>query len=354
MHVVFFCQFYESLFETDAMRTTLAPTTLSIGSTDDIKVKDSSTVTSTADNTSVKDMLLGMKDETVDALRKTPRLAQQLTKMAVDAKTGRLNATNVMSRLTSVFGGKGGIIDKLSTKTISVMSDTLGMDPKLAKRVMMTAKGIAGGSESILGYSTNVTSAQGLVSVLQRLSGDKDILKYVDLEAEASLLSGLLGEAVKLGIPSSVDLIIREATSEETKRKVISENIYAIVFSGNLNTVERLTQYMTPEQVRAKYPHFARDFLAQYTLTPADTTDKYPELKTKIITLFNSIDPNWDKSLRGSSYIPSLAPFTKASEDATKVFNTSPSYRSALVLAKKFASVDMRSWIKKHYAYFPA
>lgn len=350
----FFGQFYESLFETDAMRTTLAPTTLSIGSTDDIKVKEAATVTSTADNTSVKDMLIGLKDETVDALRKTPKLAQQLTKMAVDAKTGKLNKTNVLARLSSVFGNKGGIIDKLSTKTISVMSDTLGMDPKLAKRVMMTAKGIAGGSTTILGYGTDISSAQGLVSILQRLTGDKDILKYIDMEAEASLLSGLLGEAVKLGIPQSVDTIIREATSEETKRKVISENIYAIVFSGNLDTVQRLTQYMTPEQVRAKYPNFARDFLAQYTLTPNDTTDKYPELKTKIITLFNSIDPNWDKSLRGTSYIPSLAPFTKASDDATKVFNTSASYRSALVLAKKFTSVDLRSWIKKHYPYFPA
>jgi len=336
------------------MRTTLAPTTLSIGSTDDVLVKSSSEVTSTTDNTSVKDMLVGLKDETVDALRKTPKLASQLTKLVVDAKTGRLNATNALSRLNSVFGNKGGIIDKLSTKTVSVMSDTLGMDPKLAKRVMTTVKDVAGGKTSLLGYSANVTSSQGLVNTIQRLLGDKDIIGYVDLDAEASLLSGLLKEAVKAGIPQSVDILLKEATSPETKRRVISENVYAIVFSGNLTTVEKLTTHMTPEQIRAQYPHFARDFLAQFALTPADTVDKYAEIKQRIITLFTRVDANWDKSLRDEVWIASLAPFTKASEDATTIFNTSPPYRAALVLAKNYPSYEIKSWIKKHYPYFPA
>lgn len=336
------------------MRTTLAPTTLSIGSTDKVLEKSASEVTSAADNTSIKDMLVGLKDETVDALRKTPKLASQLTKLVVDAKTGKLNATNALSRLSSVFGNKGGIIDKLSTKTVSVMSDTLGMDPKLSKRVMMTVKDVATGrNTSILGYSANVSSSQGLVNTIQRLLGDKDVIGYVDLDAEASLLSGLLKEAVKAGIPQSVDILLKEATSEETKRRVISENVYAVVFSGNLNTVEKLTTHMTPEQIRAQYPHFARDFLAQFALTPADTVAEYANIKTRIITLFNQIDVHWDKSLRDGAWVPALAPFSKASEDATTIFNTSPTYRSALVLAKNFPSIEIKSWIKKHYAFFP-
>lgn len=336
------------------MRTTLAPTTLSIGATDSVKVKDVNTVTGATDNTSVKDMLIGLKDETVDALRKTPRLAASLTKLVIDAKNGNLNAGNAVSRLSSVFGQRGGILDKLSTKTTQVMADTLGMSPALANRVMMTVKGVVGGSTSVLGYSKNIGGAQGLIGVIQRLLGDKDILKYVDLEAEASLLSGLLGEAVKAGIPQAVDVLMRETTSEATKRRVISENIYAVVFSGNLDTVEKLTAYMTPAQIKAKYPNFARDFLAQYALTPADVSASYADIKTRVIDLFTKIDPNWDKTLRNGVWISALAPFSKASEDAKKVFNVTPLYRSALVLAKNFPSVDIKTWIKKNYAYFPA
>lgn len=335
------------------MRTSLSPSTLSITSTEQLFTKDSSTVTSGSDNTSIKDMLLGLKDETVDALRKTPKLAASLTKLVVDAKTGALTKTNALSRLTSVFGNRGGVLDTLSTKVTNGMADALGMSPKLAGRIMTTVKSVAGGSTSILGYTNNVTSAQGMVSTIQRLLGDKDIIGYTDLDAEASLLSGLLGEAVKLGIPSAMDILIKEATSEESKKRVISENIYAVVFSGNLDTVEKMTNYMTPEQIRAKYPNFARDFLAQYTLLTTDTVAAYPSLKTRIITLFKKIDPVWDQTLRGDVYVSSLAPFTKASDDAKTVFNTSADYRSALVLASNFPAVDMKSWIKKHYAYFP-
>lgn len=336
------------------MRTTMAPTTLTLGATDKVLVKDSATVTGAADNTSVKDMLLGLKDSTVDALRKTPRLAASLTKLVVDHKNGNLTNANALSRLGSIFGNRGGILDQLSTKTTSVMADTLGMSPKLAGRVMMTAKGLLGGRESILGYSNNVSSSQGLVNTIQRLLGDKDVIGYTDLDAEASLLSGLLGEAVKAGIPQSVDILLKEATSEETKRRVISENIYAVVFSGNLTTVEKLISYMTPEQIVAKYPNFARDFLGQYILQVTDTPNSYADIKARIIALFVKVDPHWDKTLRHGVYIDSLAPFTKASEDAIKVFNSTTQYRSAIVLAPKFPSVDMKSWISKHYKFFPA
>lgn len=336
------------------MRTTLAPTTLSIGATDSIKVKDAYDVTGSADNTSVKDMLVGLKDDSVDALRKTPKLAASLTKLVLDAKNGNLNSANAASRLASIFGNRGGVLDNLSTRATSIMADTLGMSPKLAGRVLITAKGLLGGSESILGYSKNATSSQGIVSSIQRLLGDKDIIGYTDLDAEASLLSGILGEAVKAGIPQSVDLLIRQATSEESKQRIISENIYAVVFSGNLATVEKLASYMTPAQIRAKYPNFARDFLGQYTLLPTETTNDYVALKARIIALFAGIDSNWDKALRGAVYVPSLAPFTKASADATKVFTSSATYRSALILAAKYPTVDIKTWIKKSYPYFPA
>lgn len=335
------------------MRTTLSKTTLSTGPSDDLKVQDVYEVEGGVANTSVKDVLLGLKDEAVDTLRKTPKLAAQLTQLVAEAKSGRLDKLSAAKRIGNIFGNRGGVIDQLSTKATGLMSSTLGMDPKLAKRVMMTVKDIGMGADPLVGFSRNMASAGGVVSSIQRLLGDKDILKYVDLEAEAALLSGLLGEAIKAGIPQSVDILLREATNEASRRQIASRNMYAVIFSGNLVTVEKMTNHLPPEALRAKYPNFARDFLAQFTLTATDTANDYPAIKTRILALFNKVDPTWDKSIRNGTLVDSLAPFVRASDDAKKVFETSPAYRSAITIAESFKAVEIKSWIKKRYQFFP-
>lgn len=335
------------------MRTQLSKTTLSIGPDDSLKVQDVYEIEGGPANTSVKDVLVGLKDEAVDTLRKTPRLAQQLTKLVVDAKSGRLDAVTAAKRIGSIFGNRGGVLDQLSTRATNMISSSLGMDPKLAKRVLMTVKDVGLGKDPTTGFSRNMGSASGIVSSIQRLLGDKDVLSYVDLEAEAALLSGLLGEAVKAGIPQSVDLLLREAKSDAVRREVAARNMYAVVFSGSLVTVEKLTNYLPPEAIRAKYPNFARDFLAQFVLGPEDSANTYPDIKTRIVTLFNKVDPNWAKSLRNGQWVDSLAPFVRASDDAKKVFETSSGFRSAITIAADYRSVDLKSWIKKRYKYFP-
>lgn len=356
-HMLFFLPDSIDLFNSIGnvtMRTTLSKTTLATGPSEALKVKDVYGIVDTAGNTSIKDVLMGLKDESIDTLRKTPKLASQLTELILGAKSGKMNLADSQQRIGSIFNNRGGVLDQLTTRATSMMANTLGMDPSLSKKVLMSVKGIGSERDSLLGFSSNMTSSQGIVSSIQRLLGDKDALSFVDLEAEAALLSGLLGEAIKAGIPQAVDLLLKETTSQETRRQVASRNMYAVVFSGNLNTVEKLTTHIAPEALRAKYPNFARDFLAQFALTAGDKANDHPGIKTRILALFNKVDPNWDKSVRNGVLISSLSPFVRASDDAKTVFETSSAHRSAITIAGNFNSVEIKSWIKKRYKYFPA
>jgi hypothetical protein len=336
------------------MRTNIAPTTIYTGIDEKLKVKDAADITGATGNTSVIDALSGMKDEVVDTLRKTPQLASRLTQLVLDVKNGRATGTDTASRIASVFSNRGGVLDDLSNRAKGVMQDSLGMSPALANQVFIAAKGTVLAGTAYLGSSRDISSASGVASTLQRLLNDKDAIQYVDLSAQASLLSGVMNEAIKSGIPQGIDMLMKQAATDAQRSAIASQNLYAVVFSGNLDTVEAMVKYVTPEAIKARYPTFARDFLAQYTLLATDNPLTYAPAKARILALFRLIDPVWDITMRNGAPVPSLAPFVSASSDAVKVFATSDEYRNAMTIAPGFKSVEAKAWIKQHYSFFPA
>lgn len=335
------------------MRTTLSSTVLTTGPAQDLMVKDVYDVTGPSGNTAVRDVLAGIKDTTINALRSTPAMAEQLAALVAQAKTGQVSPDMIKQRLTSMVAGRGGLLDNMTGGLTRAITKGIGMSPALANQVLITVRAGVDGVVSGVNRVKDLYSTQNVINLMQTVLNDRGLVQATDLGAEAALLSGVLGEAVKLGIPQSVELMMQRASTEEVRRLIASQNIGAALYSGNLDTLESILSHVSHATLKASYPSWARDFLNHYTLQPTDKANDYPTIKDRMITLFVQVDPHWDSVLRNGAWMPSVASFVTASEDAKKVFLSSAPYRTAIVIASVYKPKDIKSWIKSNYPYYP-
>lgn len=337
------------------MRSTLASTHVGLVADQKPLVKDVYTVEGTANNTSVIDVLKDVTGDITKAIRTSPGAAQKITQLAMDARNGKLDKASVMSRVGSLLGGSK-VLDKLTGPIATGLTNTFGMDPALGKKVMTEVTNALGSPEraenqyrSMLSFknSSDVTNA------IQRFLGNKAVINQFDLGAEAVVVGELLNQAVRAGIPSAVDVLVRTASSPEQRRYIITRNIAPILFSGDVATMEASITHVSPSVIASLRPNFAQDFLGNFRMPFGTKREAYLGYKTRILALLNSINPNWAYGKRAGQPMLSLVPFSRMSQDAILVFAMSDEYAMQSMIAGKFLSRPVATMVREQYPYFP-
>lgn len=202
--------------------------------------------------------------------------------------------------------------------------------------------------------TSDLRGANDIMDIVGRLTGgNSSVAKLFDLEAEAAVLSGIVGEAIQYGLPDAVDDMMRSASSDKVRYAVAYNNIGMAIYTSDLQVLSTVINAMGAQTVRAKYPNFVHDFLAGYRF-PLDTKESdYAALLTKITGVFAQVDPQWDQGLVGSTWMPSVGPFIGASQDAVTLFSYTPEHRTAVTIAQNLDDVEINSWIKDNYPYYP-
>lgn len=337
------------------MRSTLASTHTGLAADQKVLVKDVYTVEGTKDNTSVIDVLKDVGGDITKAIRTTPGAAQKITQLAMDAKKGRLDKTAVLSRVGSLLGGTK-VLDKLTGPISNGLTSAFGMDPALSKKVITQVTDALGNPQRAENQARSLfdyKNASDVTNAIQRFLGNKDVINQFDLGAEAVMVGELLNQAVRAGIPSAVDVLVRNASSPEQRRYIITRNIAPILFSGDVATMEASISHVSPSVIASLRPNFAQDFLGNFRMPFGTTRDSYLSYKTRILALLNSINPNWPYGQRGGEKMLSLIPFSKMSQDATLVFAMSDEFSVQSMIAGKFLSRPVATMVREQYPYFP-
>lgn len=339
------------------MRTTLATTTLAMPADQSLLVKDVYDIDGSQNNTSVIDVLKDVSGDIAKVIRNDPNLAQKVVMLGTDARSGRLTQQTTLNRVTSLLGGSNGILSDLSGSLATGLSNTFGMDPMLTNKVLTVVMDSVTGQPSYsygqYGSYGNMSSASEVTRVIQRVLGNRDVFEQIDMGAEAAMLGELINQAVRAGIPSAVDILLRNASNNDNRRYIVTRNLTPILFSGDLATMEQAITYVAPSSIASLRPNFAREFLANFKLPFATTRGEYLSIKNRILALLSTINPNWPYRPRGSQLMLSLEPFTLMSKDAKEVFTMSDSFRTASIIASKFNAQALASLIRAQYPYFP-
>jgi hypothetical protein len=203
------------------------------------------------------------------------------------------------------------------------------------------------------GEMGDITRMGDALDMFRMVTGSDEIINMFDLGAEVALLSGIVTEAVSLGIPEAIDIMMEEAPDDWSRTQIAYNTFPTVVWSGDIYGLDRVVEYMQPEVIAERYPNYIRDFLSRYRVPVGSTAEQYPTFKNNMIATFLKINPYWDKALRGSVYIDSLIPFISMSDDARTVFMSTNSHQPAVMLAKDMQSVELATWVKSNFPFFP-
>lgn len=331
------------------MRTTFSPTIFDSSPVQSVLTQDALKVDGQNNPTSVKDILLGFKDDAINAVRNTPQIASTVAQIAIEAKQGYLTKGDAALRIATSLGGRGSVLNNLSTGVSNKIFQTLGVGSKQQGMILASV-----GDVVRLQRSSNLTNTNGMIRALSSLLGSKATTQLFDLQAESAILGGILGEAINMGLPNAMDDILKQAKSSHVRYNMAYDNLSGAVFSSDFEVMSRIVDEVGSQVVNANFPNFVSDFLRAYQFAPGDTEALYATRYTELTGLFARIDPNWDKRLRAGQWMSSVTPFINVSNDAYTLFTSTPGHRVPATLGRELNLIQVPSWIKSNYPYFPA
>lgn len=283
--------------------------------------------------------------EAMDSIRTLPGTVRDFAG-TVSFENGKvkLSKSELTNRLVDLAGNASGPFSKLSAAAQNSVLSTFGASPDTAGMIRTAI----GDSFSMLS-SADVTDARGLVDMLETITGNSGIAKLFDLEAEMALFGGILGEAIRLGVPDAIDELYDKFKDDQNARKVFSDNLLMAATSGDLAAVQRIIAKIGLQAALSQVPDLIQIILMGYTFKPLTTAAEWPARLGELKSTIASIDPNWYRYKRNGQWVNNLAPFTYISDDAKKLFLTDPDFKEAAMIAGEFPSEDIMSILTRNY-----
>lgn len=283
--------------------------------------------------------------EAMDSIRTLPGLARDFAgTITFEGGKVKLDKNELKGRLIDLAGNASGPFSKLSAAAQNSVLSSFGASPETAGMIRTAI----GDGFSML-TSSEVDDARGLVGMLETITGNTGFAKLFDLEAEMALFGGILGEAIRLGVPDAIDELYNKFKDDENARKVFSDNLLMAATSGDLATVKRIINKIGLQAALSQVPDLIQIILMGYTFKPLTTASEWPVRLTELKDTLTSINPDWYRYKRNGVWINDLAPFTYISEDARKLFMTDADLKEATMIAGEFPSEDIMSILTRNY-----
>lgn len=200
-------------------------------------------------------------------------------------QTLKVNTENLVARISS--------ISKNVSSSISQLSDSFG---KTISELPLTQQvySVVDGIKSRVG-NVDLSGLKPIVSTIQEVVGDRDLMQLVDLDAETALYVGLISEASNNGIANSFKSVVGSLNDPYVRNSVIRN---ALPYAVNTSDVRMLQSIIEGD--------FSRNSLLDNTSLITDFSRRYKsgygygenEDNVEFNDLYNTyyqIHPEWNK-----------------------------------------------------------
>lgn len=254
--------------------------------------------------------------------------------------------TNVLKdRLVWAVGGKQGLINGLTGAVKQGMLDGTSIDPGLLNRIEVVVNNVGHRINS-----SDVRSARGLFNLVGQVVGDPSLVNTIDTGARTQMMATIYREAIALGVPEAIDLIIqRSAANDRSAIYGLTYSIADAVQMADLKTLNTMIDQLGRDAILAAVPDAIAMILAMYRYPLGTEPAAYPARWTELDTLLQRLQPNWAYTQRGSQQVINLGMFTRASPDAQSLMRMVEEYQVALLIAADYPRVVLADLARQMY-----
>lgn len=325
----------------------LANTMFQGRSTDAMVVEDAYKVSTQETRNSLYDSSKGVLSDAVKGVYANKNSIRELASIVMDAKSGRIDKLSMLTRglsalgssLPSLLGTLGGTI---KNKFEGYAGDLIGDD---AKKYV----GVIYDNAEYLVQAADVSNMQDAATLLAGITGNSDLMKVINIEAESAIIGGMASEFMSFGIPDLMDDVIDQARSPTVKQNAWAYISTSSIEASNIVMINRSIDNIGITRFLEANPQAVSDVLSSYYLGTDDGVTVYPQRLTELVATLVRIDANWDKVLRNGVYIQALQPFGIASSDARKLFMSTDVYRTWTMASPKYLARSVQSISKDLY-----
>jgi hypothetical protein len=324
----------------------LADTIFKSGPKDELLAVDVFGISDTNVLNSITGKMTGFASDMLESFRKNGGGITDLTSLIRDAANGSLslNADALKDRVLSSMGGTSNILRTVSDGLQNTLTQGFGIPPEVYSQITATVAGVTTNFNA-----GNVKDASGIFSLVNQITGQKDLAQFFDVGAEANMLSGLFREAISLGIPGAIDALVTNAKSDKAADYALRANIQVAVGMADLDTTNLMVDTLGLNRVIADVPSAATLLLANYRI-PAGTPNEGLDAElTKLLSTLDKLQPGWATYDRNGTAVSDLSLYTFASQDARKLMDRDPTHRINALVASTYKPVSMVEEAKHMY-----
>jgi len=297
----------------------LAPSLVTTGPNDKLLTVDAYDYNPKAIFTSFAGKVSDQATGIFDALGGKGAIAKTVAGVLKKGVSGNLSLDTgaLKDRLIQVAGGKTGIINKLSTSFKQGIGEATGIPAGLLNKANVVIDGVARAVAT-----DDIRSASTLFDLVGSVVNDNSLVEFLDMGAKASMLSSIYREAINLGVPEAIDIVVRKAnTNDPSALYALGATIDTAVINGNIPTVKLMIDKLGAPAVLAKFPESIRQILASYQFDKDPSEANLTLMYNELMAVLNALDPNWGKFQRNGVWVTDFTVYTNISGHAKQLLS---------------------------------
>lgn len=288
------------------------------------------------------DRKLQVKDATrQDILEKVNTYTEEspTIKRATDyIKSDQVSSRGILASITDslVPTGAGLTIDKNTlrqrlSESMNVGSLVSGLSESMLGE-LATAMGSQDGEgfvKSILGAQADVTgiingldphSANSIASAITAITGNNNLLSFIDVGAELGVISYFTGRLIELGAIDAIDALLSKIKDERDLNAMLEDLAMDAARQSELGMCRHFVEKMGSGRAYNMRNALSTAIVSSYSV-PYEDKRSVTELYTELTGLLTLINPKWRLDEKNPEF-QSLEYFSKATPDAIDILST--------------------------------
>lgn len=329
------------------MGSRLSNTIFQTNGRDAMIVEDAYRISNDQPKNTIFDSAKGIYSDGIEGLKTNTSSVRELTNLIMGAKRGTVDKADMFERALSAMGSSlpsllGSIGGALKNQLSSAAGTLIGPDAEKSVDVIY-------GSLDKIVQVASVNDIDGLAEVINELTGNSDLMKVINIEAEAAILGGLTSQLIRYGIPDLIDDVMEQSASDAAIKKAYQYVSTDSIVGTDLATINRVIDKIGLAAYLEVNPNPIRNILNSFFFGTDDTIDKWPAKRVLLLSTLNRIDPHWQEYNRNGTYVKDLNAFTLASTDAKKLLQMADPEAMLSMVAPSFLSTGVSSVVKSLY-----
>lgn len=323
---------------------------LSTGPKDNLLVTDTYGVSDNGILNNLGDKLTGFAREKFDELRRSPSLVTDLTSMVFSGgKNWSISKDNLIDRVVGTLGGRTGILNGLSDTLRSSLTNGTGLPADIYDTAVMIIRG-----ETRNFNAGDVQSARDMYGLLNQITRGDQLGGFFDIGSESALMSGVMREAIALGVPDAISVLVENAQADEVAYNALYANMLVAVENSDLDTINLMIEKVGVNAFLAQIPNAVPLLLSSYELPVGSNSDDYDTEWEALQTVLASLRPNWHRVQRDGTWVNVLTAYSEVSDDARKLLLREDEHMVATLIGSTYAGrPDVIDELQRMYPLVP-